>query len=471
MVIDRYIHLILAALIALTQPALGAANLRMVLQECGISYDQYRRIASQHSVEFPPERWIEVCVQIRGIGLDPEGVLRNVPNLIIPRLNTVPRRLQELKQIGFINPIQLIKSYPSILIDDLAQKFRPKVVGLRKLGFRNPVKVIESQPQILSATLENSIAPRIESLRRLGFADPVGMIDSYPNEDFPGKIAALRNLGFVNPAKLIGDIPRILKYDVEQQIQPRIEALKSLGFLNPAHMIELNRMVLDIDSETLRAKIKALRQLGFDLPEKMFERAPALIGYRIAEALPAKIEALEELGFKNVMEMITLFPSILGYKIMETIAPKIEAMRRLGFENPVAMFEYNPSLLGLSTKGTLIPTVEHLRQTWQIPRDTLERKPRLIGSSLERLREYIQFFASLEVDVTQFSLPLRIRIIAQSASAADVDDRLIARGFETNAEKRGALTNRENWTWIFPDHKVCGEILDPDSIAVPREAI
>jgi hypothetical protein len=69
-------------------------------------------------------------------------------------------------------------SNPAILCYSI-DNIRRKIVDLRELGFADPVKMITSQPAILGYSIDN-IRGKIVDLRELGFTDPARMITPNP---------------------------------------------------------------------------------------------------------------------------------------------------------------------------------------------------------------------------------------------------------------------------------------------------
>ena len=110
-------------------------------------------------------------------------------------------KIDELKTLGFTNPIKLITSSPAILGYSIEDNIKPKITELKTLGFTNPIKVITSSPPILGYSIEDNIKP---------------------------KITELKTLGFTNPIKLITSSPTILNLSIENNIKPKVKIAKKI---------------------------------------------------------------------------------------------------------------------------------------------------------------------------------------------------------------------------------------------------
>jgi hypothetical protein len=89
-------------------------------------------------------------------------------------------KIEELKALGFTNPIRLITLFPGILVLSIDKNIKPKIEKLKALGFTDPVALITSSPAILGLSIDKNIKPKIEKLKALGFTDPIRLIASSP---------------------------------------------------------------------------------------------------------------------------------------------------------------------------------------------------------------------------------------------------------------------------------------------------
>ena len=312
----------------------------------------------------------------------------------------VTEREQALIALGFTqNCIDTIRANVCNTLWKSAE-VRKKIEDLKALGFADPVKMITSQPAILGYTIEN-IQRKIEDLKALGFADPVKMITSLPAilsyaiENVQGKIEALKALGFAVPVKMITSQPAILGLTIEN-IQRKIEDLKALGFAVPLKMITSLPAILSYAIENIQGKIEALKALGFADPVKMITSQPAILSYAI-ESVQRKIEALKTLGFTVPVKMITSLPAILGYTI-ENIQRKIEDLKALGFADPVKMITSLPTILGytienITGKMQLIEKTSAYFDVSLCAQEIIENNLSILGAKIDKLWTITRIFA------------------------------------------------------------------------------
>ena len=64
------------------------------------------------------------------------------------RIVTIHGKIGDLRELGFVDPVKMIRTNPSILNYAIAN-VRGKIADLRELGFVDPVKMITSNPTIL----------------------------------------------------------------------------------------------------------------------------------------------------------------------------------------------------------------------------------------------------------------------------------------------------------------------------------
>ncbi len=239
---------------------------------------------------------------------------------------------------------------------------------LRNLGFTDPVKMISSSPVVLGYHIEN-IKQKIDDLKNLGFADPVKMITSSMRilglniENIRQKIDDLKNLGFVDPVKMITSSPVILNYNIEN-IRQKIDDLKNLGFVDPVKMITSLPAIFGYGIENVKQKIDDLKNLGFGNPTKMITSMPAILGLNI-ENVKQKIDDLKNLGFLNPIKMITSSPQILGYSI-ENIKNKTNAVERIFRLYGIGVDTYQFVEKNVSLLGTKIDKIWIIARVLQI---------------------------------------------------------------------------------------------------------
>jgi mTERF len=227
-------------------------------------------------------------------------------------------------------------------VDNLLMRMKRsniKIDELKALGFENPVKMITSLPAILGYSIKENIQPKIDELKALGFENPVKMITS---------------------------LPAILGLSIKENIQPKIDELKALGFENPVKMITSLPAILGLSiKENIQPKIDELKALGFENPVKMITSSPAILGYSIKENIQPKIDELKALGFENPVKMITSLPAILGLSIKENIQPKIKRIQtyldlyKIEF-TAIDLIQYFPTIIGYS-RLRLFKTASYLR--------------------------------------------------------------------------------------------------------------
>ena len=80
------------------------------------------------------------------------------------------KKIEELKKLGFTDPVKMIISLPQIFGYNI-EGIQGKIEKLKKLGFTDPVKMIISSPSILGFSIEKNIKPKLAILRK--------MIDKY----------------------------------------------------------------------------------------------------------------------------------------------------------------------------------------------------------------------------------------------------------------------------------------------------
>ena len=61
---------------------------------------------------------------------------------------TIQGKISALRELGFVDPIKMIETNPSIL-NYANANIRGKIAHLRELGFADPVKIITSSPAIM----------------------------------------------------------------------------------------------------------------------------------------------------------------------------------------------------------------------------------------------------------------------------------------------------------------------------------
>ncbi|MBC7503453.1 hypothetical protein H7169_00580, partial [Candidatus Gracilibacteria bacterium] len=129
----------------------------------------------------------------------------------------IPKDL--IEAIRILNPTLLHK-----------ERIYNKIEALKKFGFLDPIKMIVTFPSILNYNIE-SIGDKIEALKKFGFLDPIKMIVSSPPilsyniESIGDKIDALKKFGFLDPVKMIVTKPGILSYNIEKNIKPKLVLL------------------------------------------------------------------------------------------------------------------------------------------------------------------------------------------------------------------------------------------------------
>ena len=82
------------------------------------------------------------------LGFDEDSATKVFETVQLPAIDNIRGKLDDLKALGFENPVKMITSLPAILgyaIDNI----RGKLDDLKALGFENPVKMITSSPAIL----------------------------------------------------------------------------------------------------------------------------------------------------------------------------------------------------------------------------------------------------------------------------------------------------------------------------------
>ena len=84
-------------------------------------------------------------------------------------------KIDELKTLGFTNPIKLITSSPAILGYSIEDNIKPKITELKTLGFTNPIKLITSSPTILNLSIENNIKPKVKIAKKIIWNDKVAI--------------------------------------------------------------------------------------------------------------------------------------------------------------------------------------------------------------------------------------------------------------------------------------------------------
>jgi mTERF len=80
-------------------------------------------------------------------------MITSLPAILGYAIDSIRGKLDDLKSLGFDNPVKMITSQPAILgyaIDSI----RGKLDDLKSLGFDNPVKMITSSPAILGLAIE-----------------------------------------------------------------------------------------------------------------------------------------------------------------------------------------------------------------------------------------------------------------------------------------------------------------------------
>lgn len=187
---------------------------------------------------------------------------------------------------------------------------------------------------------------------------------------------------------------------------------------------------------TAKAKetIAWLRMQGVQRIGAVLVKLPVLLGYSVPQRLQKRVEWLKRLGVQNVTKVITDFPAIFGYSTEKNLNLKIQWLKLVGFNHIGAMVDDFPPLLGLSLVDNLDPTLKVLtsKSKWNLPISLIEKQPRLLGSSLARLRKLSEFLDLLAALNSRTSFPLnqlsesRRVMIVQSVSAEIVLENLKA---------------------------------------------
>ena len=126
------------------------------------------------------------------------------------------------------------------------------------------------------------------------------------------------------------------------------------------------------------------------------------------------------------------------------------------------MIESFPAILGYSLEENIEPTILHIVRDWQISLDEIDRYPRLIGASLNRVAELFRFLQRLEFDVNVLPPKLKPRVVS-SVSSKDVIENLKKAGFETEISQKTALADPKNWKWIFKKTANCDRLIQRHS--------
>jgi hypothetical protein len=134
------------------------------------------------------------------LGFTIEFLEKEVMDNSLSRMKKAQLKIDDLKALGFENPVKMITSSPAILGYSVKENIEPKIVELKALGFENPVKMITSSPAILGYSVKENIEP---------------------------KIVELKALGFENPVKMITSLPTILGYSVKENIEPKIRRIQT----------------------------------------------------------------------------------------------------------------------------------------------------------------------------------------------------------------------------------------------------
>jgi len=170
-------------------------------------------------------------------------------------------------------------------------------------------------------------------------------------------------------------------YSVDQGYRvTRAELLKRENEVKEAGL-DLEKIIDNIDRimpGNIKEKVEYITQeLGID--KKVFEKFPALFGYR-RDNLEPKVEYItQELGIdKKVFEK---FPSLFSFT-RDNLEPKVEYItQELGIDKKV--FEKYPNLFGYR-RDNLEPKVEYITQELGIDKKVFEKFPALFGYSMSK---------------------------------------------------------------------------------------
>jgi hypothetical protein len=199
---------------------------------------------------------------------------------------TLDKKIEDLTEAGFKNPIELIGKFPRLAGLDI-QRVKKDLIDA---GFKNPNSLIEKFPPITSYNIQQV------------------------KKDLTGA-------GFKNPNRLIGKRPRLASLDIQRVIQDLTKA----GFGNPVGLIEKFPQSAELNIDKIKQKLELIRSMNMQFginydPVEVIESCPQYLSYsklriyfylRVASLLPPN----EKLYKRLIMNNPFLFFSLLSENI------------------------------------------------------------------------------------------------------------------------------------------------------------
>jgi hypothetical protein len=100
-------------------PAQAAIFSPLIAEKCGITAETFTEINRKNEWvqrNVAEEKWLEICGSLRAIGIsDPAAELLMAPSLLSVSQIDFETQLDNLKRIGFANPLKIVRSAPAIL--------------------------------------------------------------------------------------------------------------------------------------------------------------------------------------------------------------------------------------------------------------------------------------------------------------------------------------------------------------------
>eukprot|EP00252_Welwitschia_mirabilis_P006685 TRINITY_DN1757_c0_g1_i3.p1 TRINITY_DN1757_c0_g1~~TRINITY_DN1757_c0_g1_i3.p1 ORF type:complete len:386 (+),score=30.56 TRINITY_DN1757_c0_g1_i3:278-1435(+) len=166
------------------------------------------------------------------------------------------------------------------------------------------------------------------------------------------------------------------------------------------------RLVRMQSTENARKLFTLFRDYGYteDEIKKSFVGHPSIIKIR-PENVNSKFEFLRSSGFTaaQLVHFVSLYPRFLTCSLEQNLAPKIRYFQRVfqGNENFVKVMKYSPSLMAMNLERQIIPKIDIL---WEGGVEgkflvmLLHRHHRVLNSSTDSLRSYIEFVRSMGIE-------------------------------------------------------------------------
>jgi hypothetical protein len=183
-----------------------------------------------------------------------------------------------------------------------------KIGNLTEAGFKNPIELIEKFPRLAGLDIQ-----RVKKdLTDAGFKDPNRLIENFPpitSYDIQQVKKDLTDAGFKDPNRLIERFPRLASLDIQRVKKDLTDA----GFKDPNRLIEKVPKSAGLNIGKIKQKLELIRSMNMQFginydPVEVIESCPQYLSYsklriffylRVASLLPPNEKLYKRLIMNN----------------------------------------------------------------------------------------------------------------------------------------------------------------------------